>query len=161
MNSKNRGMLLEQIINQTLSYYFENNIAYIEKKNLPIKFFKVDNRTLKDAFIYKKSTVDYIGCFKGKFVAFEAKTTNLPKLPKNNILQHQWNYLLNIDKNGGLAFFIILFSFCDEFYLISARKLSEIIGTSVSYEHIKKIGFKIELTFPGIIDFLPYLNKIN
>ncbi|CAL59249.1 Pseudogene of RecU (N terminal part) [Mycoplasmopsis agalactiae PG2] len=74
---KNRGMLLETIINQTIDYYTYNHIAFIEKKGLPIKFSNITNSEnkllLSNAFVYKKSTVDYIGCYKGRFLAFESQ----------------------------------------------------------------------------------------
>ncbi|MBZ4203878.1 Holliday junction resolvase RecU [Mycoplasma tauri] len=162
---KNRGMLLETIINQTISYYENNNIAFIEKKGLPIKFSKLnaqDNKLYaKDAFIYKKSTVDYTGCYKGRFLAFEAKSTNESFLPKNNIREHQKNYLLKIMQNGGLAFFIIMFTMYDEFYLVMYDKLMKHAGETYTYELIKKIGKNIPLSFPGIVDFLPEINYIN
>lgn len=158
---KNRGMLLEKIINKTIDYYAKNKLAYIEKKSLPVKFKKVENDNLKldEAYILKKSTVDYIGCYKGFFVAFEAKSTNEKRLPANNITRHQIKYLLDIESNSGLAFFIIFFSFCDEFYLVKASELIQHMNKSISYEEIKNIGFRIELTFPGIIDFLPYVQN--
>ncbi|WP_029513327.1 Holliday junction resolvase RecU [Mycoplasmopsis primatum] len=160
---KNRGMFLETIINQTINYYANNNIAFIEKKNLPIKFSQLINKKQKisayDAYVYKKSTVDYIGCYKGKFVAFEAKSTNENFLPKLNIQYHQKEYLQAIMNNGGLAFFIIFFSLYDEFYVVNYQDFLTIEAKNMyRYEWIKKIGKAIPLTFPGIIDFLPYIN---
>lgn len=159
--NKNRGMLLEKIINQTINHYEQHNEALIEKKTLPIKFAKVnENNKLTGAYVFKKSTVDYIGCYKGSFIAFEAKTTNENRLPASNILKHQIEYLKKVDEMNGIAFFIVLFSNVDEFYLIPARYFAEHWKKSWSYEEIKQAGFYIELTFPGIIDFLPYLHSI-
>lgn len=165
--NKNRGMLLEQIINQSVDYYWKNKIAFIEKKGLPIKFKKVDAslnkneiKKVEDAYIYKKSTVDYIGCYNGKFVAFEAKSINEDRLPASNIKAHQMKYLLDIIQNHGLGFFIIFFALHDEFYIVEADILATNMKKSLSYEEIKNIGSKIELTYPGIIDFLPYVNNL-
>ncbi|WP_406617462.1 Holliday junction resolvase RecU [Mycoplasmopsis adleri] len=155
-------MLLEEIINHTILYYYENEIAYIEKKGLPIKFqgtnFQNNKLFLEKAFIYKKSTVDYTGCFKGKFIAFEAKTTNENHLPRSNIPEHQINYLKLISKNGGEAFFIIFFNLYNEFYLVKYDQIKDYIHKqSITYEEIKKIGELLPLAFPGIIDFLTIL----
>ncbi|WP_036435944.1 Holliday junction resolvase RecU [Mycoplasmopsis felifaucium] len=163
MTYKNRGMLLEDIINRTILYYYENGIAFIEKKNLPIKFkgIKTINNQLKaeEAFVYKKSTVDYIGCFKGKFVAFEAKTTNENYLPISNIKKHQIEYLKQIHANGGISFLIVFFNQTNEFYLLDFGHLLQMYNTKeFKYLEIKKIGKIIPLVFPGIIDFLPILN---
>ncbi|CRH45622.1 Holliday junction resolvase recU [Chlamydia trachomatis] len=89
---KNRGMLLETIINQTNEFYFKNDICLIHKKNLD------------QAVISSKSSVDYYGIYKGKFIAFEAKSTELSILPLKNIKNHQIEYLNLIQKNGGIAF---------------------------------------------------------
>ncbi|MCT4469832.1 Holliday junction resolvase RecU [Mycoplasma sp. HS2188] len=159
--NKNRGMLLEKIINQTISYYEKNGLALIEKKTLPIKFHKMNsNKEVSGAFIFKKSTVDYIGCFNGTFIAFEAKSTNENRLPSSNISTHQIEYLSKINSLGGISFFIVLFSLWDEFYLIDAMYLIKHWKKSWSYEEIKNAGYSIELTYPGIIDFLPYLNNL-
>ncbi|WP_029608505.1 Holliday junction resolvase RecU [Mycoplasma simbae] len=157
---KNKGMLLEQIINRTIAYYERNNLALIEKKGLPIKFksVKEDNK-VESAFIYKKSTVDYIGCVNGMFTAFEAKTINGERLPNSNILKHQLEYLKKVYEMGGIAFFVIMFSHVDEFYLLGVNKFLNFDKKSWQYEEIKKTGYKVELTFPGIIDFLPYLRN--
>ncbi|WP_038562215.1 Holliday junction resolvase RecU [Mycoplasmopsis californica] len=158
---KNRGMLLEKIINQTIAHYETYNKALIEKKTLPVKFHKVDNkRELSGAYVYKKSTVDYIGCVDGTFVAFEAKTTNENRLPASNILRHQIDYLNKINTMNGIAFFIIMFSNVDEFYIINSQYLATHWKKSWTYEEIKNAGIQIELTYPGIIDFLPYLYSI-
>ncbi|MCE6056544.1 Holliday junction resolvase RecU [Mycoplasmopsis agalactiae] len=159
---KNRGMLLETIINQTIDYYTYNHIAFIEKKGLPIKFSNITNSEnkllLSNAFVYKKSTVDYIGCYKGRFLAFEAKSTNESFLARSNIKEHQKKYLREIHKNGGLAFLIVFFGLYDEFYLLSYESFMTIENKNqYRYEWIKKIGKRIPLTYPGIIDFLPYI----
>lgn len=159
---KNRGMFLEEVINRTINYYAENKLAYIEKKYLPVKFSAIKNSKSKlkacNAFIYRKSTVDYTGCANGKFVAFEAKSTNEKSLPASNIMQHQIDYLKKISNNNGHAFFIIFFSLFNEFYFIDFRAFESIKNEkSYSYEKIKKIGKLINLSFPGVIDFLPLL----
>lgn len=155
-------MLLEKIINQTISYYDKNNLALIEKKSLPVKFQKIsDKKDLINAYVFKKSTVDYIGCVNGSFVAFEAKTTNENRLPSSNILSHQIEYLKRVYEQGGIAFFIVLFSNVDEFYLVKASYFAEHWKKSWSYEEIKNTGYEIELTYPGIIDFLPYLSNFT
>ncbi|QBF34389.1 Holliday junction resolvase RecU [Mycoplasmopsis phocirhinis] len=159
--NKNRGMLLEKIINQTILYYEKNGLAVIEKKTLPIKFQKMNsNKQVSGAFVFKKSTVDYIGCYNGSFIAFEAKTTNENRLPSSNISPHQIQYLSKISSLGGISFFIIFFSQWDEFYLISAKYLLEHWKKSWTYEEIKNAGYSIELSYPGIIDFLPYIDNL-
>ncbi|VEU78279.1 Holliday junction resolvase RecU [Mycoplasmopsis columbinasalis] len=160
MFSKNRGMLLESIINRTLHYYENNNLAFIEKQIVPIKFKGVDNESnLQSAHIYRKSTVDYIGCFRGKFVAFEAKTTESNVIEKANFKKHQINYLQKIHNVNGVVFYLLFFGCANEFYFLDFADFLKFEGKAIHYNEIKKTGFKLDLLFPGIIDFLPIIEN--
>ncbi|WP_406617800.1 Holliday junction resolvase RecU [Mycoplasmopsis lipophila] len=164
MINKNKGMLLESIINKTINYYSENKIAYIEKKNLNINFkrlFVNQNNiiSVKDGIVSSKSTVDYIGCYQGKFIAFEAKSTNEKVLPSSNVQIHQIDYLKKIADNGGIAFFIIFFGLYNDFFIVDIYDYINRNKKPLAYEEVLKIGKKIELEYPGLIDFLPHLNK--
>ncbi|MGZ9428357.1 Holliday junction resolvase RecU [Mycoplasma sp. 1012] len=160
-NTKNRGMILEKIINNTIKFYLENNIAIFHKKNLDISFKKVSNNNeLENAIISKKSTVDYYGIYKGFFICFEAKSTNENYLPKQNIKDHQLKYLKNINAHGGISFFIILFKHLERFFLISANKIDLNSEQSINIDFLSKEGIEIELMYPGIIDFAPFIESI-
>ena len=78
INYGNRGMNLEYDVNLTNQYYMEKEIALIYKKPVPIKVLKVnDTKTrIKDGFYEQKSTLDYNGVYKGKYIEFDAKETN-------------------------------------------------------------------------------------
>ncbi|WP_429980857.1 Holliday junction resolvase RecU, partial [Mycoplasmopsis bovis] len=95
---------------------------------------------LDQAVISSKSSVDYYGIYKGKFIAFEAKSTELSILPLKNIKNHQIEYLNLIQKNGGIAFWIIYFKFENVFFLIMHDQL------------IKKIKNKKALHFEDALD---------
>ncbi|EFF41609.1 Holliday junction resolvase RecU [Mycoplasmopsis alligatoris] len=161
---KNRGMLLETILNKTINYYWSNNIAYIEKKQVPITFKSISNLngklSLDNAVVSSKSTVDYIGCYNGAFLAFEAKSTNSEKLEISNIKDHQVEYLNLIHKSGGYALFVIFFSKYNEFYILPINVYHRLISKnprSITKEDIKKYSINVEVTFPGILDFLPLI----
>ncbi|WP_208664880.1 Holliday junction resolvase RecU, partial [Mycoplasma nasistruthionis] len=113
MNQKNKGMFLEKILNRTIRVLWENEIAFIEKKSIPISiisFNKTTDNQVISKFKHHKSTVDYIGMYKSKFICFEAKTTNLDNLPMSNFKEHQIDYLNLIHNNGGIAFVVVYFS---------------------------------------------------
>ena len=78
INYGNRGMDLENFINQTNEYYLEKNIAVIYKKPTPIQVVKYnyDNKRITDAFYLTQSTLDYNGVYKGYYIEFDAKNTN-------------------------------------------------------------------------------------
>ncbi|MCU4117091.1 Holliday junction resolvase RecU [Mycoplasma zalophi] len=161
---KNRGMLLESIINKTNERYYLNQVAFFQKKELNIKFKKVLNKNdklqLKDAKIFSKSTVDYYGVYKGKFIAFEAKETDSKLFSLSNIKKHQHKYLLDITQFGGIGFYIIFFKQFDCFLYINCLEMDKIWKNkkSLSFEEATKISKKIHLIFPGILD---YINCIN
>lgn len=157
---KNRGMLLETIINQTNEFYFKNDICLIHKKNLDISFKSVSLKNKKlnldQAVISSKSSVDYYGIYKGKFIAFEAKSTELSILPLKNIKNHQIEYLNLIQKNGGIAFWIIYFKFENVFFLIMHVQLIKKIKNkkALHFEDALDIGKKLSLSFPGILNII-------
>lgn len=84
---KNRGMLLENLIERTSIYSEENNF-YIEKRNLPIKIIKKDNKCIKGKII-GLATIDYFGFKDGKYFEIEAKQTEEDFFKKSNIRKEQ------------------------------------------------------------------------
>ncbi len=79
-STANRGMDLEEAINQTNEYYALNDVAYIYKKPIPIQVVKVDYERrsaarISEAYYKIPSTTDYNGIYKGRYIDFEAKET--------------------------------------------------------------------------------------
>lgn len=155
---KNRGMMLESIINKTINIYKKNKVALFHKKEVPIKFSKIQesNGKLKisEGRIERKSTTDYYGVYKGMFIAFEAKSTKLNSLPINNIKDHQLQYLFDVKEMGGKSFFIVCFQKFDEYFIIHPETISSLERKSLSIEIARDQGIRIELIYPGIIDFV-------
>ena len=161
--NKNRGMFLEEIINRTIDFYKKNDIAIFHKKNLDIKFLKIEEinrrKIIKNGFIEKKSTADYYGIYKGKYISFEAKSTNLNSLPISNIKDHQLNYLYKILKHKGIAFILIFFAKFNRVFILFIDSLQylEINKKSISLEFVIMHGVETCITYPGIIDFIEFL----
>ena len=63
----NRGMGLENDINETNKYYITYDIALIYKKPTPIRITKTNyqNMRIVDGFFESPSTLDYNGVYKG------------------------------------------------------------------------------------------------
>lgn len=98
INYGNRGMTLEDEINQTNEFYLNMNKAVIYKKPTPIQVARVDypsrkEAVIKEAYFKTPSTTDYNGIYKGKYIDFEAKETNLKSFPLANIHPHQLEHL--------------------------------------------------------------------
>ncbi|WP_412031308.1 Holliday junction resolvase RecU [Metamycoplasma buccale] len=161
--TNNRGMLLESLINQTNIFYLKNKICLVHKKYLDIKFANIskteNNLKLEKAKIISKSTVDYYGIYQGKFLAFEAKSTESKTFSLRNIKSHQIEYLDLISLFSGIAFWIIYFKIQNKFLLIKHDKFKKISENkkSLSFEEIKENGKFIDLQFPGILDYISQL----
>ncbi len=164
---KNRGMWLENIINNTNTYYLNKDIALIYKKPTPIKVLDVDypNRkstVIKKAVFKELSTLDYVGIYKGKYIEFDAKECkSKTSFPLSNIKTHQLNHIKNIINHGGISFLIIFMN--NIFILLKGEDLLEYINCSdrksIPYEYIKENGYLIKEKFNPRIDYIEVINK--
>lgn len=169
----NRGKSLEDDINLTNQFYLEANKAIIHKKPTPIQIVKVDYpkrsaAVIKEAYFSTRSTTDYNGIYREKYIDFEAKETkNKTVFPISNIHQHQIAHLKSIVAHGGIAFFIIRFTTLDETYFLPATALFPywdekltIIKKSISYQEIQKEGIIIPLKYQVRIDYLSVIDLL-
>lgn len=158
-----RGDALEELIHNTNEYYREKRLGRVDKISTPIKVVEIDSsKVITKAFFEKKSTVDFMGIIQGVGVAFDVKETNLKSLPLSNIHDHQVEFMSDIDNQNGLAFMIIHFKFCNEYYLIPYEELKHYYDNretrkSIPYAAMKK-EFTITISPIGILDYLPTLN---
>ena len=153
LNTRHRGMNLEEDLNLTNKYYLANGIANIHKKPTPIQIVRVDYpkrsaAKIVEAYFKTPSTTDYNGIYKGKYLDFEAKETKRQNFPFTNISVHQIEHLRSIIKHQGIAFVIIAFTHLNEVYLIDASYIIEAYyqpnQKSISYYAIKERGHLIE-----------------
>lgn len=168
INYGNRGMGLEQDLNDTNNYYLQNNIAIIHKKPTPITIVSVDYKSRKDAVIkeaYFKtpSTTDYNGVYKGKYIDFEAKETkNKQGFPLINIHKHQLEHLQGVINAGGIAFLIIRFTTFNETYLISANKFLKYIENekkkTIPIKFFKDNGHILKEKYNPRLDYLSIID---
>ncbi len=130
-----RGSALEEYINRTNEKYLEHGLALIQKIPTPITPITIDKQThhITLAYFEQKSTVDYIGAVQGIPVCFDAKECHSDTFPLQNIHGHQGVFMENFERQGGIAFFLILFSARDEFYYLRFQKLLEF------WERMKKL----------------------
>ena len=134
---KNRGMNLEDDLNQSNEYYREIDKAYIYKKPTPIKITKVDypsrdKAVIKEAFFTVPSTTDYNGLYKGYYIDFEAKESkSTTAFALSNIHPHQIKHLQNIERHNGISFLIVRFTTLNETYLLTTKKFSIFLDNSI------------------------------
>lgn len=167
-NYGNRGMNLEADLNETNTYYLDNDIAIIYKKPTPITINKVDYKSRNDAVIKEAhfkipSTTDYNGIYKSKYIDFEAKETkSLTSFPLSNIHKHQIEHLKLIYKHGGIGFIIVKFTRLNNTYLLFINDLLDFLDNndrkSIPLSYFNKKGFIIK---EGISPRLDYLKIID
>lgn len=120
-----RGSTLEDLINRTNEKYLENGLALIQKIPTPITPINIDkeNRHITLAYFDQKSTVDYIGAVQGIPVCFDAKECAVDTFSLQNIHEHQVEFMVNFEKQGGIAFLILYYSHKDLFYYLNLEQL--------------------------------------
>lgn len=170
INYSNRGMTLEDDINESNLYYREHDIAYIYKKPTPIKITKVDyperkKAKIKEAFFMEPSTTDYNGIYKGKYIDFEAKETNIKtSFPLANIHPHQIAHLNHIIRHGGIGFIIARFTKLNQTFLLPATSLLEYINNSsrksIPYDYFSKNGYLIKEKLSPRLDYLQIVQNL-
>lgn len=167
----NRGMTLEEDINESNEYYLANGIAVIHKKPTPIQIVEVDYprrsaAKIKEAYFKTPSTTDYNGVYKGRYIDFEAKETKSEtSFPLKNFHNHQVAHMKNVLQCGGIAFVLIRFSVSDEVYLLEGKYLLQFWERmtsggrkSIKKEEIVRFGHHIPL---GIRPRIDYINVID
>lgn len=102
-----RGDAFEEIINWSNKAYQMQHIALIQKISTPMKPVRVKGNIV-GAYYEEKSTLDYIGTYKGIPIAFDAKETNeTDKFPLKNIADHQVMFMKEWTSHGGHAFLLV------------------------------------------------------
>ena len=161
-----RGSTLEELINRTNEKYLEGGLALIQKIPTPITPINIDkeNRHITLAYFDQKSTVDYIGAVQGIPVCFDAKECAVDTFSLQNIHEHQIEFMVNFEKQKGIAFFIIYYSHKDLFYYLTLEQLL------VFWNRAKEGGrksFRFDELEPSFIlpkkhgIFVPYLEAMN
>ena len=165
----NRGMTLENELNETNNFYLINNIAVIHKKPTPITITKVDypcrlEAVIKEGYFKTPSTTDYNGIYKGKYIDFEAKETKNSSFPLSNIHNHQIEHLKKIIEHGGISFIIVRFTLKNKTFLLETKELINFIDNSnrksIPYDYFEEKGFLIKDKFNPRIDYLEIIDKI-
>jgi recombination protein U len=173
----NRGMTLEEDLNETNSYYLDRKIAVIHKKPTPVQIVNVDYprrsaAVIKEAYFKQASTTDYNGVYKGMYIDFEAKETKFStSFPLKNFHEHQIVHMKAVLDQNGICFVILRFSTEEEVYLLEASHLLSfwermINGgrKSITKEEITEFGYRIPLGLHPRIDYIKvidYLYKLS
>lgn len=163
----NRGMTLENDINETNHYYDINDIAIIYKKPTPIKVVNVEypKVKIKEAYFNEPSTLDYTGIYKNRYIEFDAKETkSKTSFPLSNIHPHQIKHLSKIIKHGGIAFLIVRFTDLNITYLLNGTDLLSFIDNndrkSIPLDLFKEHAYPLELKYSPRLNYIKIIDKI-
>lgn len=165
----NRGLFLEEMIEQANAVYTERGLAEIHKIPTPWKVKRKfspfsKQYQISEAFPEKKATVDFGGTAQKWSVWFDVKaTTNKTSFPLSNIKQHQLDYLEKVNKQGGKAFILIHSEYVNKTWLIWISDLLEFIATatrkSLTYEWLDSNCEEVKSSGGIILDYLPIVLK--
>lgn len=124
-----RGSVLEEMINRSNLAYREKGLALIQKVPTPITPINIDkeSRHITLAYFEQKSTVDYIGAVQGIPVCFDAKECKSDNFALQNIHEHQFKFMQDFEKQGGIAFIIIFYTHRDEKYYIPFTDIKKFV----------------------------------
>lgn len=169
----NRGMTLEEDLNETNEFYRARKIAVIHKKPTPVQIVQVDYPSrsaavIREAYFKIASTTDYNGVYKGKYIDFEAKETQNPtSFPLKNFHQHQIQHMEEVIEHGGICFVILRFTKFEQVYLLEAKHLlmyweRMMSGgrKSITKDEIEEKGHRIPLGFQPRIDYIKVIERL-
>ena len=166
----NRGMTLENDLNETNNFYLIHDIAVVHKKPTPITINRVDYKSRNDAIIKEArfkipSTTDYNGIYKGRYIDFEAKETkNKTSFPLSNIHKHQIEHLKSIIKHGGIAFLIVRFITYNKTYYLDAKELMAFLNNndrkSIPIEFFEEKGYIIPDKYNPRVDYIKIIDDL-
>lgn len=170
----NRGMTLEEDLNNTNLYYLSRGIAVIHKKPTPIQIVQVDYpkrsaAVIKEAYFKQASTTDYNGVYKGKYIDFEAKETqNNTSFPLKNFHEHQIRHMEAVLSQGGVSFVILRFAATEEVFLLEASHLLRFWARmeqggrkSITKQEIMEAGRLIPIGYQPRLDYLRVIDGLS
>ena len=162
-----RGSAFESLINSTNEYYRSKGLALVQKIPTPITPLKFDSsrKLITEAYFEKDSTVDYIGVVQEIPVCFDAKECRTDTFSLQNIHEHQFKFMSEFEKQGGVAFILILFTERNDMYYMRFKELREYIERVDRDGHAKNFKYNeldddyfIKSNGPAIV---PYLEGLN
>ena len=167
INYGKRGMLLEDLINESNEYYLEEDIAVIYKKPTPIVIVDTNYDShgicINKAYFKEASTLDYNGIYKGRYIDFDAKmTNNKTSFPLSNLHEHQYKHMISVIKHGGISFLII--SINDTVYYLDGHDIIDFIDNndrkSIPLSFFEEKGIRIDMKIRPRLDYLKVVDEL-
>ena len=162
-----RGSALETLINNTNEYYRKKELALVQKIPTPIVPLKFDNekKLITEAYFEKDSTVDYIGVVQEIPICFDAKECATDTFSMQNIHEHQYQFMEDFEKQGGVSFLLILFTDRNDIYYMRFSELKTYHdriaeGHAKNFKYIElEDDFFLKPNGPAMVPYLEGLNR--
>lgn len=111
-----RGMGLQELVNRANIQYRQLGIAFIWDAGTPVKWLPGGHTVVKEG------TVDHIGVWNGRGIAFDDKETSTDALPAANVKTNQVEFLMDFAKAGGISFLLVAYTGPGRFFVIPIEK---------------------------------------
>lgn len=150
-------MKLEKLIEDKCKEYIKDRVAYLYK--LPTDWVvQRKGKAIVSAFPKKKSTIDFMGSYKGLAIGIETKSTNnTTSFSFSNIADHQWDFFIDWCKDAK-GYYIVWFKELEKMYLIDAKVMQiakDTLGRkSAPYDWFVENGTLID----DDLDFIKLIN---
>lgn len=141
----NMGMALETDVIKSCDVFREQGKASIYKRPTPIRIYKVDPKNpnkITEAHFAEKSTTDFVGVYRSKYIDFECKETAQDTLEFQRIRPQQITHLDLVLKLGGIGFFMVSFTKRNEVYILDAHYVVDRVLKEKSHEGYKREFFQ-------------------
>lgn len=135
----NRGKTLEKAIKKLFESYESRGIHC--QQNHP--------EQLHDGTLVKRHGFDFQILYNNKFYAFDAKECALPAWPLDKAKPHQVKALLDVDANGGEAFFLVYFTKNKELIKFDVKKVQDALING-SKKLVPADGEETTINFLGV-----------
>src|SRR5699024_2274342 len=162
-----RGQSFEMSLNYTNEVYIKKGRALINKRATPVKVLKSKGTRVINGFYEEKSTVDYDGTYKGKSIAFEAKSTTRKSLPLDMISDHQIKHLDTSERHGAISFLIVEMRSLGDVFLIPNNMLQKYIKNaknggrkSIPIDEMEVYAFLVESKNGVPLDYLSVIDRL-
>ena len=166
-----RGSLFEDLINRTNEVYLERGTALVQKIPTPITpiDFDQEERHITLAYFNQKSTVDYIGIAQGIALCFDCKECAADTFAMQNIHEHQYKFMKEFERQGGVAFILIYYSHREQIYFMRCDEMARFYERAYGCEGQEegRKSFRFDELDPDFLydmpaePFINYLEYVN
>lgn len=167
MSQGNRGRAFEMMLNLVNQLYASQNIALINKRPTPVKVIKSKGSKVFNGYFEASSTVDYDGVYRGKAIAFEARSVSTDRFELINLHQHQLDYLQKVDSMGGITFVLIEFRHVHQVFFVPFSTINHYVyhaslggRKSIPRDDLEVYAYEVNRTKRSTLDYLEWVDKL-